>query len=187
MSKTLPIGLLLIIISFVLFLSAQTALATVETVNGCHKPYSSWLYPLSGYNLSGIVDIYWTGAEVELGEVLAYRLYFIPNDEDPISLGQPVTKESYTLDTTSLPEGMGNLTVESFDGYYPTTTSENININQSISCTPFDPSILEDVYSCSFTNFVDKKDDIVTEELTLDWLMVSIGILSVIIIIRRFK
>ena len=183
-SKLVNLSILIILSSIFLF-TPQISPANTEDIEGCRKPTSGWLYPENQFNLSGVVTIHWAEALVERGEIIVYRLYFNSTNAESILISKALFNPSYNLNTVLLPQGEGKLILDSFDGYTSTVTSVRVNINQSISTTPIDPSVLEDP-AC----ILETPGETITssQQTSMDWFAPILGLfLGVPLIYTRFS
>jgi hypothetical protein len=133
------------------------------------------------------VELYWTRAEADYFEDIVYRLTFNTSENDFILIDKAVGSESYELDTATLPEGKGSISVESFDGYVSSTIAVSVNINQSLMTTPLDPSVLENPDVCTFDDYVTTTTTTESNELDLVWIVLFAGIFVSIFALRRFN
>ena len=131
------------------------------------------------------MDIYWSRAEADYYEHIIYRLTFTSIEDEFILIDKAVSSESFSLNTTTLPQGIGNLSVESFDGYASNSIPVSVNINQSLLATPLDPNVLESPDVCSFDDFVTITTSTSTNELALDWIVLFAGFFVSFFILRQ--
>ena len=120
-----------------------------QSTTGCHAPDVRWLYPDNGYNLSGIVTLYWTEANTERGEEIGYSLYVDSSESGLTVISNSIGYVNFNLDTTKIPNGEVTLIIESYDGYKARNDSIIVNVDQMLETTPFNVSMLQK-YECTF-------------------------------------
>ncbi len=140
---------LLVLLTLFSFITITPISNLPQSPSGCHAPDVRWLYPDNGYNLSGIVTLYWTEANTERGEEIGYSLYVYTQESGLIVISNSIGYVTFNLDTTKIPNGEIMLIVESYDGYKARNDSILVNVDQFLETTPFHESMLQK-YECTF-------------------------------------